>query len=406
VFKRVIGVYHRAYSGLPGAVWILALVEFINECGAMVFPFLTLYLTQKLHFSPLQAGKVISAYGVGALIGSWLGGKLSDRLGVYRVQLWSLGLAGAVYLTIGYLASFKLISLAMFIQGILLWAFHPANAAAVSRVCSPEQRSRGYALNRTAAHVGISIGPALGGLLALMNYRILFWVDGLSCLAAALLFGLYFKDRLSTTRSPSPRSPAGISPLKDPYFLKILGLSFLIGMIFNQLMAAYPLYLRTVYGIREHHIGGLFTINSGMIILFEMPIIGMLRKQPPGRIVSLGSLVLAAGFAMTPLGDDFFFAVLAIMVWTSGEIMILPTLKTLIAGHAHDSLLGSYMGLYGLAQSLALIAGPAAGMWVYQTMGPDTLWAGIGLLGIALGTAFPRPSKNPLQDNGPLFFTL
>ena len=56
--RGLLRLYRDAYTGLPPSVWLLAVVMLINRCGTMVLAFLTLYLTQHLHYSIEQAGVV------------------------------------------------------------------------------------------------------------------------------------------------------------------------------------------------------------------------------------------------------------------------------------------------------------------------------------------------------------
>lgn len=395
IFKTIYTLYKNAYSGLPREAWLLSLVEFVNRSGNMVFFYMTLYLTQTYNYTTTQAGQVISAFGLGALFGTYLGGKLTDVVGAYNVQKISLALNGIGYLVLGQLTSYWAILATMFFVGIVSEALHPANATAMSQVCPEELRTKGFALNRLAINLGITIGPVVGGYLAMVNYSLLFWIDGLTCLLAAGIFMVFFKTSRPPVQTHEEVAPVKRSVLKDFYFLKILVFAFFIGVIFVQLFNTFPLFFRTVYGFRENRIGLLIAINTVIIVLFEMLLMDALKKQPLRRIIALGGLLMGGGFALMPLGRGFLFGAFTVVVWTVGEMLALPALTTLIANHSDDAVRGKYMGMFGFAFALALMLGPAVGAKIYASLGPDILWYGCGALGILLwlGFTFNRESK-------------
>ncbi|MDQ1354141.1 MAG: transporter [Acidobacteriota bacterium] len=403
ILKRIFSLYRSAYSGLPKEAWMLSLVEFINRSGTMVFFFMTLYLTQVFQFTPTQAGQVISAYGIGALLGSYAGGRLTDAIGAYNVQKLSLAITGFTFILLGQLKSYWLITAVMFFMGVCSEALHPANATAISQVCPPELRTKGFALNRLAINLGVSIGPVVGGYLALIDYKLLFWIDGLTCLLAAGVFMLFFK-----TARPVQESPAG-APVSTPtqavwrdfYFLKVLVFVFFLGVIFVQLFNTFPLFFRTVYGLKENRIGLLIAVNTVMIVLFEMLLMDALKKWPVGKMIALGALLLGGGFALMPLGSTFIYGCITVAVWTMGEMLSMPSLTTLIANHSNDAVRGKYMGLFSFAFALSMVVGPLLGAKIYDSLGPNTLWFGCGAAGIILWWCFLSLEKAKNKSYNP-----
>lgn len=395
ILKRIFALYRSAYSGLPKEAWLLSVVEFVNRTGTMVFFYMTLYLTQTFAYTPTQAGQVISVYGFGALVGSYAGGKLTDVLGAYNVQKLSLVITGLTFILLGQLRSYWWIMVVMFFMGVCSEAMMPANATAMSQVCPPELRTKGFALNRLAINLGVSIGPVVGGYLALIDYGLLFWIDGLTCLLAAGIFMLFFKTS-RPAQEPQASSPVNTptqSVWRDFYFLKVLALVFFLGIIFVQLFNTFPLFFRTVYGLKENRIGLLIAVNTVMIVLFEMLLMDALKKWPIGKMIALGALLLGGGFALMPLGSTFLFGCFTVAVWTMGEMLSMPSLTTLIANHSDDAVRGKYMGLFSFAFALSMVVGPLLGAKIYDSLGPSTLWFGCGAAGIILWWSFSSLEK-------------
>lgn len=107
--------YRNAYSGLSRSTWLLSLVMLINRSGTMVVPFMTLYLTSpQMGYSVGQAGIVFGLFGLGAFSGAFFGGKMTDRIGFYPVQMITLIGGGVLFIVLGQMKSYSLICLFTF----------------------------------------------------------------------------------------------------------------------------------------------------------------------------------------------------------------------------------------------------------------------------------------------------
>jgi predicted MFS family arabinose efflux permease len=399
MIRRIVSLYRRAYEGLPQHAWILFAVLLINSAGMMVIFFLSLYLTKNLGYTVAQAGRSLSIFGMGSLVGSFLGGWLSDRIGSTNVQKLSLLFSGIFYIWLGQIHSLWGINLMIFILAIASGWLYPANSTSMARVCPSEITTKGFALNRLANNIGATIGPAVGGFLALRNYNLLFWVDGMTCLAAVVLFSIVWKKPEQHLEVlAGGKTPIGRSPWRDAPFLLMLPMVVVWGSIFFQLIATFPLYMREVYGFAENRIGQLIIINTFLIITLEMLLIHWIGKRSLTRFISLSFFLTGLGFALMPLGHGFAYAALTVAVWTFGEMLSMPLLGALIALRAGAGSQGRYMGLFSFAFSLSMIVGPALGTSVYSRFGPTTLWFGCGIVGCLLFAGFSLLRKSLETD--------
>jgi len=400
MIRTVFRIYKSAFSGLPLAVWMLSLVVFVNRSGTMVLFFLSLYFTRELHLPVTMAGKLISIYGIGSLFGSFLGGQLSDKYGAVRIQLLSLLTTALGFFVLSTLQGIFYIAVVLFFLAIFSESFRPANATAIAEICPPLQRPRAFALNRLAINLGVSIGPAAGGLLASRDYHYLFWIDGLTCLAAAILLMFYFR-RIP----PFLTGSAGVRTemkkgkiLEDRIFLRILLLVFACGLIFIQLYNTWPIYLREIYGIEEKFIGLLLTLNALIVVIFEMPLVHKIQKYDHLKMVALGSFLLGFGFALLPLSTLTVFAAFTVVVWSVGEMLVFPLLTSFIADRANDAARGKYLGFYNLAFSLAMFVGPAVGAGLYDQVSPTLLWVCCGITGLITFIGFRWIRHIPVKE--------
>jgi predicted MFS family arabinose efflux permease len=428
MFVKIRDTYRQAYSGLPRRAWILFTVNLVNSSGSMVIFFLTLYMTRKLGFSPVRAGGALSLYGVGSLLGAYCGGWLADKVGSIAVQKTGLALAGAFLIALGQVRQPAAIMPLLFLMAVAAGSLYPANATSMARICPPDLQVKGFALNRLANNLGVTIGPAVGGVLALHDYRLLFWADGLTSLAAAAVFALMWKgsgkepragkggvphggssagahpgsvspgkpaDRAADEKHPSITGvPAARTPWRDGPFLLLMLLFILWCSVFIQVLTTFPLYMRDVYGLAENHIGQLLAVNTLIIVILEMVLMEKIRKYPLTRMINLSFILLGAGLGLMPLGRGFAFAALTVAVWTFGEMLSMPLVTALIAGRADDATRGRYMGIFSFVFSLAFIVAPPIGTAVYGRFGGDALWYGCAVAGLFMAGAFSllRPS--------------
>jgi predicted MFS family arabinose efflux permease len=466
---KLIALYRQAYSGLPRRAWILFAVNLVNSSGSMVIFFLSLYLTRKLGFTTARAGQALSLYGAGSLAGAYLGGWLADRVGSIRVQKGSLAVCGALLIALGQAGSAWGILPLLFGFALAAGMLYPANATSMSHICPPDIQVKGFALNRLANNLGATIGPAVGGVLALRDYRLLFWADGLTSLAAAAVFALLWREtrrrgkgsgigaaagvlqdaqpdigstsvgdgaintvladraasdparqgpgqQAGTNRAAVKPAGAGTaastadagkprSPWRDGPFLLLMLIFLVWCSVFIQVLTTYPLYMRNVYGLAENRIGQLFAVNTILIVLLEMVLMEKIRKYPLTRMINLSFILLGVGLGLMPLGRGFAFGALTVAIWTFGEMLSMPLVTALIAGRATDATRGRYMGIFSLVFSLAFIVAPAAGTAVYDRFGGDAVWIVCAALCLLIAAAFSALRPH-LQDGvKPTFYS-
>ncbi len=393
--------YVQAYSGLPRRAWILFAVNLVNSSGAMVFFFLSLYLTREIGLTTARAGQALSVYGFGSLAGAFAGGWLADRIGSIRVQKMSLAVCGVLLIALGQVRTLAGILPLLFAMALFAGTLYPVNATSMAKVCPPELQIKGFALNRLAANLGATIGPAVGGVLAVHSYGLLFWADGLTSLAAAGVFALLWKggkagrDTLKdearvpgagegeasvpqrASAPPTPHLPIAAkprSPWRDVPFMAMMGIFLVWSIVFIQVLSTFPIYIRNVYGLAENRIGQLFAVNTVLIVLVEMVLMERIRKYALTRMINLSFVLLGIGLGLMPLGRGFAFGALTVAIWTFGEMLSMPLVTALISKRADDSNRGRYMGLNSLTFSLAFIVGPPIGTAIYDGLGPDAVW--------------------------------
>lgn len=376
----------KPYEGLSREVWFMALTMLINRAGAMVVPFLSLYLTNFLEFSLEQVGWIMSCYGFGSVAGVFIGGKLADKIGYYKVMYSSLLGTGLVFFSIQFITDFYSLCLGIFALTIFADTFRPAVWVALDDYSEDHNRTRSVTLIRLAINLGFSMGPALGGLLiTYISYRSLFWVDGITCLIAGMIIMRFLSQKSQVKNQNKETVLPKLSPYKDRRYLIFWFAMFLIGFTFMQYFSTIPLYYSQRLGLNEDKIGLMLAMNGMLIFLLEMPIVHSLEKGKLEnlKIVIGGSFLLLLSFLVLNAGPWIGLAVMGIVLMTFGEMLGFPFSNSYALDRSKLGNQGSYMALYSMSFSFAHILGPNLGMQFSARFGFEATWylmAGICLL--------------------------
>lgn len=376
--KKIYRNYIDNFSGLSPEIWLLSLVTFINRAGAMVIPFLSLYLVNSKGFTLPQVGWIMTCFGLGSLAGTWVGGKLTDAIGFYKVITLSLFFGGLGFIALQFMNSFYGFCLGIFALIFVADAYRPAIFVACDAYSKPKNVTRSIALIRLAINLGFSIGPVIGGLIiARINYTSLFWIDGITCiLASVLLFVLLKPKKLKEEETETTLVKHGVSPYKNGLYLLLILIMVLSSMTFVQYFSVVPLYYEQVHFLSEDVIGGLLFLNGIIIVVFEMPLVGWLERINMSKTMATlwGMVFLAASFIVLNISDWFGILVIGMVLMTIGEMIGSPFSNALALEMSPKGRKGSYMGLYSMSFSLSHIFGHNGGMNLVNQFGYRNTW--------------------------------
>lgn len=398
---KIVNIYKESFSGLNRNVWLLSLIMFINRAGAMVLPFMSLYLTENLSFSLSDAGYVMGAYGVGSILGAYTGGQLTDRFGFYHVQLYSLIGSSMMLFTLIFLDGFWPILITVFLFSTIADSLRPANSVAIATYSETENRTRSFSLMRFAINLGFSIGPAAGGIIAgLLGYKWIFVLDGVTCLVAA--FVLYKKLPFDPSHRPQVKTEMVItdkSAYKDRNYLVFIFLTAIWAILFFQLFTSAPVYWKNDLSMSEEVIGLLLALNGLIIVLIEMPVVKSIEHVTQYmRMISLGSVCLLLSFLSLVAGLPFILAAVFFIIFMSlAEMFAMPFMTNYAVSRPSEDRRGQYMALYAMAYGTAHIVAPVSGLFFAEKFGfmtTYTIFLVFSLL-VALSFYFLHKSMHP-----------
>lgn len=379
--------YLETFKGLSRTIWYLTLVTLINRAGTMVIPFLSIYMQEDLNFTKTQIGWILAVFGMGSLVGSYVGGKLSDKFGFYPVMLVSMIGTGIGFIFLQFLNTFESLCIGIFILLIIADSFRPASFAAIVSYSKPENKTRSITLIRLAINLGFMTGPALAGVIIVaQGYSLLFWIDGITCLAASLLIIALLKPKpnLEEPKEDESNSILALSALKDKIYIQFLFIVFLIGFVFMQLFSTIPLYFKEGLGYNEALIGRLMLLNGIIIVLFEMPLVSYFENKRTAKliVIQIAIFLMAMSYLVLPIHAALVIVIVSTVFITLGEMLAFPFANALAMDRAPKNKTGEYLALFTMAFSISHIVGPPVGMQVADKFGYNSVWFLIGAVAL------------------------
>lgn len=320
---------------------------------------------------------MMAAFGMGAIIGALAGGRLTDKIGFYYVQFWSLFLNGIMFFVLGQMKTLWQVILCIFILSVVGESFRPANSAAIASYSNENNRTRSYSLNRLAINLGFSIGPALGGILSSISYQWLFLTDGLTCIVAALLLRICLPP---ITAKPKPKKEelkimSRDSVYKDGIYLRFMFCVFLTAFCFLQLFSLVPLYYKEQVHMNESLIGIVLAMNGLIIAVVEMIMVYKLEgKRHAVFYIGCGSILVGLSYLALNMGGTVGIVVFSMVVITMGEMLMFPFINTFWVARSKEHNRGQYAAVFTMSFASAHVLAPTIGSQIIKHFGYDALW--------------------------------
>lgn len=400
--KRLYHNYIETFKGLSLEVWWLSLITLINRAGTMVIPFLSLYLNESLNFSKDNVALIMMFFGVGSVGGSWLGGKLTDSIGYYKVMIFSLFLTGVAFVGLQYVTTFFGFGLGILVLMLIADTFRPAMFVALKAYSKEQNRTRSLTLIRLAINLGFAAGPAVGGLIVtFLGYQGLFWVDGITCLMAGLLMLLVLHPKKSKIQDSMEVLNNPISPYADKAFWIFFVAMFIFGFVFLQYFSTIPVYYSEVHLLSKLQIGLLMGLNGIVIVLLEMPLIAQLEKGRTSlpQLMLIGTTLTGISFILLYVTNWPGVLIIGMLFMTIGEMIFFPFSNAFAVERSKKGKMGEYMGLYTISFSLSHIISHFTGFKLIVAFGYNITWiiisviALVGVISLMFLTRFIKNEK-------------
>jgi MFS family permease len=377
MFARLDKIYHE----FPRLFWVVVGVSFIDRVGGtLLFPFLSLYITQKFNVGMMEAGVLLGISSFFGLIGSTIGGALTDKIGRKKIILFGLVFSAVSTLTLGLVTEINILYPLMVFIGLLSNFAHPAHDAMIADILPEKRRQEGFGILRVVGNLAWMIGPTIGGFLADINFFYLFLIDAVvSCVVAAIIF------RAIPETKPEPHAHAQSESflqtligyrvvIKDLAFMAFILAGILMLVVYQQMYSSLSVYLRDNHNIDPSGYGFLMTSSAITVVIFQFWVSRVIKYRPPFLMMAIGTVFYMIGFALFGIFATYFLFALNIVIITIGEMIVVPTSQTIAANFAPEAMRGRYMAMFGLSWAIPSVVGAGAAGYILDNYNPNLLW--------------------------------
>lgn len=387
--------FKTTYHQFPKTFWVVVGTHFIDVIGnTLLNPFFALYVTQKFNVGMTQAGIILATNSAAGMVGSVLGGAISDRFGRRGIILFGLVVSALSGLTLGFVGEFYIFYGLSVLVGLLSQASHPAHQAMLADILPAEKRSEGFGISRVVNNFAWIIGPTIGGFLASFNYLYLFLADAaISMVTAALVFNLIPETRPQPKEKTEGESVLQTfrgygQVLRDKPFLGFIIASILKILVYQQMYSTLSVYLRDAHQVNPQFYGLVMSSSAVTVVLFQIPVTRVIRKYAPFLMMALGTGFYMIGFTMYGFVATIPLFVLAMVIITIGEMIVMPTSNSLAAAFAPEDKRARYMAAFGFTWAIPSMVGPWAAGIIMDNYNPAYVWYIGGILCVAAILAF------------------
>ncbi|MFI1421929.1 MDR family MFS transporter [Streptomyces sp. NPDC020731] len=382
----------ESVSGLPREFWWLWASTLVNRLGAFVATFMALYLTLDRGYSASYAGLVAALHGLGGVISSLGAGVMTDRLGRRPTLLVAQTATALSVALLGFMRDPVAIAAVAFLVGMASNASRPAVQAMMADIVRPEDRIRAFSLNYWAINLGFAISSAGAGFIAEYSYLIGFLIEaGMTLVCAVLVFVKLPESRPSGKDSPDTSGGSGsvslLTVLRDGRYMGVVGLSFLIALVFQQGYLGLPIAMGEA-GFTPADFGMAIAVNGVLIVVLQIPVTRFIEHRDPGRLLVISSLLAGYGFGLTAFAGSVGVFALTVCVWTLAEIVNAPTQTGLVVRLSPVHGRGRYQGMYTMSWAVASLVAPLMSGFVIDHWGAEWLWGMCAVVGTVAGLGY------------------
>ena len=362
---------------------------FIDHLGAsLLFPFFALYVTQRFNVGMTEVGGLFAIFFTTSFVGSLIGGALTDKLGRRWMIIFGLTMSGLTSLAMGLVDSLSMFYLLAIPVGLLAEAAGPAHQAMVADLLPKEKHAEGYGIQRVVFNLTVVIGPVIGGFLASQSYLWLFAADAVTSLITAVMVYLTLPETKpqaveGKTEETFTQTMSGYGRvLRDSLYMAFLAVSVLAVIVYIQMNSTLSVYLRDVHGVSTQGFSYILSLNAAMVVLFQFWVTRRVSQYAPMLMLALGTALYGVGFAMYGFVADYAMFMLAMVIITIGEMVVVPVGQALAARFAPEDMRGRYMAMFGFSWGLPFAVGPLLAGLIMDNYDPHWVWYAAGILAV------------------------
>ena len=384
----------------PLQFWLMFWGMLISTTGSsMIWPFLMIYVSEKLNLPLVEIASLMTLNAAMGLIFSFIAGPITDRVGRKGVMVASLAVNGFGYIFYSHASTFFVFAVVMALNGAFSPLYRVGADSMMADMIPSEKRVDAYSLMRMSNNLGVSLGPAIGGFIAILSYTTAFYIAAAGMVTYSLLLLFFARETLQTRPSNEIKRErlGGYGRIfRDKKFIPFVATFTLTQICSAMVWVLLSVYTKKNYNMPENLYGLLPTTNAVMVVTLQLLITRHTKRHPPLWMLALGSLFYSIGVGSMALGRGFWGFWMGMVILTIGELILVPTSTTYVANLAPADMRGRYMSIYTLTWGIGSGIGPVLGGFLNDTISPPAIWYGgmvIGLTGAVLFTILARQTN-------------
>jgi MFS family permease len=383
MFTKIKNISHE----FPNTFWVLTLATFIDRMGVfMLFPFFSIYLMEHFTATFTEVGFLFMLMAIGNILGSLIGGAITDKIGRKKIMIFGLVMSGLGSILMGLVNSLEMFYILAALLGILGSIGHPARQAMIPDLLTPKQHSQGFAILRVAVNISATIGPILGGLIAVQSYMALFILDAVSSVVTGVIVAFKIPETKRMISAEIESQSFGstlkgyISVMKDKIFMAYLLISTIMILIYMQMYSTLSVYLVAHQMFTPQMIGWLMSVNAAMVVSLQFLVTRVFSKMALLKVMAIGTLCYGIGFGLFGFVNSVFLIFIAMAIVTIGEMITLPTSQGVVAKFAPEDKRGRYMAVFSFSWTIPNLFGTLVAGNIMDKYNPNWVWYGCAIL--------------------------
>lgn len=405
-FDTIFPMYYKfkyLYQEYPRQYWLMLTGVVISTAGgSMIWPFLLIYASGKLHLPLSVIATLISINAGTGLFASFLAGSLADKIGRKAIMIFSLALNGVAYFLLMLAGTYPQFVVLMIFIGLSNPLYQVGADAMLADMIPSEKRINAYAIARIANNAAFALGPAVGGFLAAASYNLAFYGAGAGFITYSLLLSFFARETLDKTlvgqmknnSADALQSQGGYARVfRDKKFMAFV---FLMGMGLiapTMVWILMPVYANTNFGLPVSMYGWIPTTNALMCVFVQYGVTKITRRYKTLPVAATGMLIYALSAGSVALMTHFWGFWLSMVALTFGELTLVPTATKYVADTAPADMRGRYMSVYWFGWGLARTLSPLIGGFLNDNIAPRSIWIGGLLIGLTSATGLTALHK-------------
>ncbi len=391
--------YLKQYKGLPQAMYVLFFGRIVTNLGGMVWPMMTMILSQKMGMSALGVGKVLLLMGFGMIPANLLGGKLADRCNKKMVIVYCDLLSILFYVTCAIIP-LSLLSIVLIVLGAVCQNMEgPSYNALIADITLTKDREKAYSLMYLGGNIGLILSPMIAGFLFHHFLWLAFLISGVAIGCSTIL--IYFKiqditpvvDTSEEAQYQQGRDDMNILQILQEnksvvLFLAIIAIYYSCYNMWGYLM---PLDMGKIHGDQGAVLYGSVTSLNCLIVVVCTPLITRYfsGKTEATRLI-IGEMMVGIGYFvfLVFLGViPMYYVAIALFTW--GEIFTTITEGPYTTRRIPASHRGRLNGFATVFQSVLTAFFQVTTGFLYDQRGSASAWTFvIASLALAMALTF------------------